>query len=102
GVTYYPSPGGLQEEVRSMLVEITPEPVWRSESGRSIRSGRIRAIEVQQLLRAAQVGGLPDARIELNAYELLRRLGASPGPWIADVGEECAAPNDLDVTLLDS
>jgi len=30
----------------------------------------------------AQVGALPDARLELNAYELLLHLGVDVGPWI--------------------
>ncbi len=84
GTTYYPSPGGIMEEVRSVLVEIDPvfanAPIKRA-SGFST-SGRLRAIEACQLLRAAQVGGLPDARLELNTYELLLQLGRPLGPWI--------------------
>jgi SAM-dependent methyltransferase len=86
GTTYYPSPGGILEEVRSVFVEIEPsyvnaplEPV----SGFST-SGRVRAIEARQLLRAAQVGGLPDARLELNVHDLLLRSGMDRGPWIGD------------------
>jgi Methyltransferase domain len=86
GTTYYPSPGGIMEEVRSVLVEIDPlftnAPV-ASLSGFST-SGRVRAIEARQLLRAAQVGGLPDARLELNVYELLHRTGQPLGPWIGE------------------
>jgi SAM-dependent methyltransferase len=89
GGTYYPSPGGLQEEVRAMLVEIeplfVPEPVEGS-SGWST-SGRVRAIESQQVLRAAQVGGLEDARLELNVYELLLQLGRDAGPWLGEAIE---------------
>jgi SAM-dependent methyltransferase len=47
-------------------------------------SGRVRAIEARQLLRAAQVGGLPDARLELNVYDLLHRLAQPRGPWIGE------------------
>ena len=86
GTTYYPSPGGVQEEVRSALVEIEPLFVSAKLPARSgfSTSGRVRAIESRQLLRAAQVGGLPDARLELNVYELLRRLELEPGPWIGE------------------
>ncbi len=92
GTTYYPSPGGLEEEVRSVFVEV--EPVFVEEpigdlSGFST-SGRVRAIEARQLLRAAQVGGLPDARLELNVYDLLTRRGLDFGPWI---GAEIAVPD---------
>lgn len=84
GATYYPSAGGLCEEVRSLWVRVEPVLVQRevpSSSGFS-SSGRVAAVEARQLLRAAQVGGLPDARLELNVYGLLTHLGQSVGPWI--------------------
>jgi hypothetical protein len=82
--TYYPSPGGVQEEVRSVHVQVEPVFEERAIGGVSgfSTSGRVRAIEARQLLRATQVEGLPDARLELNAYALLARRGVSPGPWI--------------------
>ncbi|MDC0679784.1 class I SAM-dependent methyltransferase [Sorangium atrum] len=86
GTTYYPSPGGILEEVRSMLVEV--EPTFVNAPSENVSgfgtSGRIRAVEARQLLRAAQVGGLPDARLELNVYDLLARFGLPFGPWIGD------------------
>jgi SAM-dependent methyltransferase len=86
GTTYYPSPGGILEEVRSVLVEIDPVFVNTPVPGLSgfSTSGRVRAIEARQLLRSAQVGGLPDARLELNVHDLLLRLGLDRGPWIGD------------------
>ncbi len=99
GATYYPSPGGVQEEVRSVLVRIAPRFAENELDGRSgfSTSGRVRAIEARQLLRAAQVGGLPDARLELNVYLLLARTGRDPGPWIGAAldlsdGPEAPAP----------
>ncbi|HEX3344877.1 MAG TPA: SAM-dependent methyltransferase, partial [Polyangiaceae bacterium] len=94
GGTYYPSPGGLQEEVRAMLVEVAPlfvEEHLPATSGWST-SGRVRAIEAQQVLRAAQVGGLEDARLELNVYELLLQLGREVGPWIGEAIELADGP----------
>lgn len=104
GTTYFPSPGGLLEEVRSVFVEIAPrfDDVALVGVSPFSTSGRVRPIEAQQVLRAAQVGGLPDARLELNVRSLLARLreealandSTSPsgalaasleeGPWIAD------------------
>jgi SAM-dependent methyltransferase len=86
GAIYYPSPGGILEEVRSVLVEIAPVFVQSPLVGRSgfSTSGRVRAVEALQLLRAAQVGGLPDARLELNVHELLLQEGRDPGPWIGE------------------
>lgn len=86
GDRYYPSPGGLQEEVRSVLVEVAPVNVGQRLRGTSgfSTSGVVRAIEARQLLRAAQVGGLPDARLELLTYELLLGRGVDPGEWIGE------------------
>lgn len=98
GSTVLPSPGGLREEVRSVLVRIEPQYAQvdvPDVSGFST-SGRVGALEARQLLRAAQVGGLPDARLELNVYDLLRRRGRDPGPWIGDtleLPERPALPN---------
>lgn len=91
GSHYFPSPGGIQEEVRSLLIEVEPQLVQLTPAhGR----GRVRAIEAGQLLRAAQVGGLSDARLELNVQTLLRRLGRSPGAWIG----ESIAVTELEVS----
>lgn len=84
GPGYFPSPGGVLEEVRSCFVHIDPVHVRAEPPPRSgfSTSGRVAAVEARQLLRAAQVGGLPDARLEIGAYALLRRHGRGPGPWI--------------------
>ena len=89
GTLYYPSPGGVQEEVRSVFVEIEPVFMEADIDGRSgfSTSGHVRAIDAEQVLRAGQVGALPDARLELNVYDLLKRIGQTPGPWIGDTVE---------------
>lgn len=97
GLTYYPSPGGVQEEVSSTWVEIVPAYVSEPLAGISgfASSGRVGAIDAEQVVRAAQVGGLPDARLELNVYGLLARLGRSCGPWIGEaitLSEASVAP----------
>lgn len=99
GLAYYPSPGGLQEEVRSLLVEIDPLDLdrrTRNPTGFS-STGDLRGMEARQLLRSAQVGGLPEARLELNTYELLLRRGLDPGPWIgASIAlEDCPLPRRI-------
>ena len=102
GSTYYPSPGGIQEAVESMLVEVTPVSTQfrlGPASGFST-SGELRAIEARQLLRAAQVGGLPDARLELNTYDLLLRLGIDPGDWIGDALALSHTPRGIDPLVL--
>ncbi len=79
GSTTYPSPGGVQEEIRSFFVQVSPRMI-----GTPGARDQVRAIEVGQLLRAAQVGGLPDARLETLTFELMRKLGRPTGPWIGE------------------
>lgn len=86
GPAFFPSPGGIREEIRTVHVEIDPvfvQPRAATGSGFS-DSGRVAAIEARQLLRAAQVGGLADARLELGVHALLRSRGVAPGPWIGE------------------
>lgn len=86
GARFYPSPGGVEEDVRTVFVEIDPllvEDRVAHFSGFST-SGRVRALEARQVLRAAQVGGLPDARLETAVHALLAERGESPGPWIGE------------------
>lgn len=98
GHRYFPSAGGLREEVRSMFVELQPTFTSQPQTPTGFSdAGRIGAIEARQLLRAAAVGGLPDARLELNVYSLLRRMGRAPGPWIGEAIELPASSADVEV-----
>ena len=89
GSSYYPSPGGIQEEVRACFVEVEPtfnQKPLGNQTGFTT-AGRVLAIEAQQVLRASQIGGLPDARLELNAYDLLLSRGKRCGPWLGETIE---------------
>ena len=84
GAPLYPSPGGIGEVVRTALLEVEPTWVVTEHAGRSgfATDARVRAIDARQVLRAAQVGAMPDARTELCAYSLFARCGVELGPWI--------------------
>ena len=77
--TTYPSPGGVQEEIRSVFVRVSPRMTGTPQA-----RDQVRAIEVGQLLRAAQVGGLPDARLETLTFELMKKLRRPMGSWIGE------------------
>lgn len=82
---YFTSPGGIDERVTSHLVRINresfePHPIANYSSFSS--SGSVREMDALQVLRASHVGGMFDARLEINIYRLLRQLGRSPGNWI--------------------
>lgn len=83
---YYPSPGGTNEVVHSYAVAITPQHEFlgpRTSDGHSPE--KISAFNAQQLLRSCQIGGMLDARLELNTYHLLLTLGIPIDPWIGGV-----------------
>ena len=66
---YFTSPGGLDECVDAVLVELDPgaarsEPVEYGDFG---DRGTVRELDAAQLLRAAQVGGTIYARLALGA-----------------------------------
>ena len=80
---YATSPGGIDEIVTAVLVEISPDGLLQPMAyGGLAESGAIHALDARACLRAAQVGGLFDARLELNIHRLLRFLAVDRGPWI--------------------
>lgn len=83
--TFCPSPGGVSELVKSRLVQIDAAPDYslpvKGSSGFS-SSGDIRPIEARQALRAYQIGGMFDSRLEIAIYNLLLNEGISVGPWL--------------------
>jgi SAM-dependent methyltransferase len=80
---YATSPGGIDEIVTAVPVEIDPDgPHLLVSYGCLAEAGSVHVLDARACLRAAQVGGLFDARLELNIHRLLRRLGVDRGPWI--------------------
>lgn len=86
-LTYFPSPGGFDEFVVSSHPEIKDSVPSRCvPDGASIweDGGEIREFDLQALIKAAQVGMLPEARLEMNGYSLLHSLDERLEPWIAE------------------
>ncbi len=82
--TYFTSPGGVDELVVARLVEVRPRRAGLSFPNYSAftDAGTVRELDASQVLRACHVGGMFDARLEINIYRLLRDLGRGCGPWI--------------------
>ena len=83
--SYFTSPGGVNELVQACLVQARPRAFCDSSfpNYTSFRSaGTVRELDAQQVLRASHVGGMFDARLEINIYRLLHELRRLPGPWI--------------------
>ncbi len=99
---YYTSPGGLDERVEAFLVEIAP---WRGEREIDnytpfVDAGVVTYVDATQLLRACHVGGMFDARLELNVSRLCRLRGLARGPWIGaelELVEHAASPRALEL-----
>ena len=83
-LSYFTSPGGVDELVFSRLVEVRPRRLdFSFPNYTPFRdAGTVRELDATQVLRACHVGGMFDARLEINIYRLLRSLGRGCGPWI--------------------
>jgi len=83
--SYFTSPGAINELVMACLVQVRPQASFSSSSPNYTSfasAGTVRELDAQQVLRASHVGGMFDARLEINIYRLLHELGRSCGPWI--------------------
>ena len=82
---YFTSAGGIDERVESFLVKIAEfdkEPQEIENYTRFQSAGFVRELDALQVLRASHVGGMFDARLEINIYRLLRKLNRSASAWI--------------------
>lgn len=82
---YFTSAGGIDERVESFLIKISPfdkEPQIIENYTKFKSSGVVRELDALQVLRASHVGGMFDARLEINIYRLLRKLNRSASAWI--------------------
>ncbi len=87
GLTYYTAPADVNERVGSVFVSVTPthyESPLTGNFSRFSSDGTLRAFDIQDVLRGMQVGMLAEARLEINIYALMRRLGMTPDEWIGD------------------
>lgn len=85
---YFTSAGGIDERVESFLVKIKPfekEPQAIENYTQFKSAGAVRELDALQILRASHVGGMFDARLEINIYRLLRKLNRSASAWIGAV-----------------
>src|SRR5262249_38051845 len=101
--SYYTSPGGINELVMACLVQVRPRQSFNTTfpNYTSFRSaGTVRELDAQQVLRASHVGGMFDARLEINIYRLLHELGRSHGPWIGAPIKLTEQPSEIDTDVL--
>lgn len=104
---YFTSPGGIDERVESYLVKIKD---WKKEPQEIenytpfASAGFVRELDALQVLRSCAVGGMFDARLEINIYRLLQKLKRSASSWIgAEIKPTIQnLPNDFSVANIES
>lgn len=84
-IFYFTSAGGIDEQVEGFLIKIEDwqKPPQEIENYTKFNSaGFVRELDALQVLRASHVGGMFDARLEINIYHLLKKLNRSASSWI--------------------
>ncbi len=82
---YFPSPGTSDESVEVRRVRLARSPGLDERErnySRLSTSGELRGLDSRQTLRAFQVGGMSDPRLEINIYRLHLDRSVSVGTWI--------------------
>jgi len=87
-LSYYTSPGGINEKVTSLFIELkekpdTPIALNKGFSGFR-ESGYIHPYLGAQLINTAQTGALVEARLELNIYHLFFRNNIKLPKWLGE------------------
>lgn len=88
GATYFPAPDRIEESIEPVFMEVrTPQgrswPIAEDEAGFRTK-GMIMELDARDIIRAAQIGLLPEPRLELHVYDLMLRNGITPPPWIGE------------------
>ena len=84
---FLPSAGMVDEVARAFVVPLEALPARRPAPrppGQTLDCGVLQSFDAAGLLRAAEVGMLPEARLELAIRALFRRLGRAPGRWVGE------------------
>ncbi|HJQ60791.1 MAG TPA: methyltransferase domain-containing protein [Vineibacter sp.] len=93
-LNFLPSAGMLDEAAQGFAVELDRLPQTSAAprpSGLAFDCGTLRSVDALSLLRAAEIGMLPDGRLELMIRALLRRSDLSSGAWVGDGFEPAVA-----------
>lgn len=72
---FFPTPGLSDERVTTHFVPLDTSRV------NGVDFGKFQRVELKQLVAGANVGSVPDGRLEVAAYALARRSGTKLLPW---------------------
>jgi len=88
GLSYYTSPGGIKEKITSFLIELD-DPLNETSVLENIVEGLehetiLHKYNATQLLKTAQTGALVEARLEMNIYNIFRKLSLPLPQWLGE------------------
>ncbi len=90
GTTYFPAPDMIEEAIEPVFMKVN-RPKDRSweiegddEDGFDSTTGYIMELSAEDIIRASQIGLLPEPRLELHVYDLMRRHNIAPPKWIGE------------------
>lgn len=89
GETYFPSPDRIDEVIEPVFVEVenpqkTMWPIQKDTEVNFTEIGTITELDAADILLAAQVGLLPEPRLELHVFELMSRYQINLPRWIGE------------------
>lgn len=89
GAPWYPAPDRIDEAIEPVFMEVydpgqTSWPIRGAGNIGFVEPGAIIELDAADIVRAAQVGLLPEPRLELHAFELMQRFGIQPPGWIGE------------------
>lgn len=89
GETYYPSPDRIDEAIEPIFIEVenpqmTSWPISADKEIGFTEIGTITELDGADILLAAQVGLLPEPRLEMHVTELMIRYGIQMPRWIGE------------------
>ena len=86
-LSYYTSPGGINERVTSYFIRLNSmqhKPSQKNPHSGFRDTGSIHLYDAAQLLNTAHTGALVEARLELNIYRLFAEFGISLPQWLGE------------------
>jgi len=95
GPTLYPAPDQIDEAIEPVFLEVhkPPKSSWEFEYGVDdgfTKTGVVMELDAAEIIRASQVGLLPEPRLEIHIFDLMMRYDIEPPAWIGEKmpGEE--------------
>ena len=89
GVTYFPSPETIDEAIEPVFVQVAKPrksswPIEKDGEKEFSSLGMISELDGSDIIRASEVGLLPEPRLEIHVFDLMNRYGIKMPEWIGE------------------